>query len=87
MKKFLVPSIFMAAILGACSSGSSSSSEAAEEVPSVETEDDLPNCTSKKEGETIRVKENDVIYTCHDGTWGGAAALPDEYETEDDLPN
>ena len=87
MKKFLVPSIFMAAILGACSSGSSSSSEAAEEVPSVETEDDLPNCTSKREGETIRVKENDVIYTCHDGSWGGAAALPDEYETEDDLPN
>ena len=86
MKKFLVPSIFMAAILGACNFGSSSSSEDTEKVHFVETENELPDCTSKKEGEKLWVKENDVIYTCHNGVWEGAVALSDEYDSYDHLP-
>lgn len=87
MKKFLIPGLCLTALLGACSSGSSSSSEAVnEEIPSVASEDDLPNCSSKREGTMFTVEESGVTYTCHDGKWEESVDLP-KYDTEDDLPN
>ncbi len=70
--KFLLPLFGAAALfsLYACGGDSSSNSEEASEVgTSVGTLDDLPNCTSKREGEEAYVEEDDATYVCEDGKW------------------
>ncbi|WP_405338303.1 hypothetical protein [Fibrobacter sp.] len=53
------------------SSEKSSSSRVEESAESdiVETEDDLPKCSIKREGKEIYVKEEKNLYTCEEGEW------------------
>ena len=53
------------------SSKSSSSSKVEDSAESdiVETEDDLPKCSIKREGKEVYVKEEKTLYTCEDGEW------------------
>lgn len=54
-----------------CSSSDSSTSapEDLAAIDEVESLDDLLNCTSKKEGNSVQVKEESAIYVCSDGEW------------------
>jgi len=56
-------------------------------VVGVETADDLPNCTTKREGETFFVEEEDASYVCEDGKWNRKEVPENEADTFDDLPN
>ena len=53
------------------SSEKSSSSRVEESAESdiVETEDDLPKCSIKREGKEVYVKEEKNLYTCEEGEW------------------
>ena len=48
---------------------SSSRVEESAEGDIVETEDDLPKCSIKREGKEIYVKEEKNLYTCEEGEW------------------
>ena len=65
--------IFGAALLFACgddsSSGADDSQTATGVDSTVESVDDLLNCTSKHEGETAYIKEEKATYVCVDGDW------------------
>ena len=50
-------------------SSSSSKVEDSAESDIVETEDDLPKCSIKREGKEVYVKEEKTLYTCEDGEW------------------
>lgn len=62
-------------------SGSSSSKQG------YATEDDLPNCTAKREGTKAFVEDVEITYICRDGEWVDKSDMPPSYATEDDLPN
>ncbi|MCQ2103925.1 MAG: fibrobacter succinogenes major paralogous domain-containing protein [Fibrobacter sp.] len=62
-----------AALLFACGDDSSSGAEGSQTATgvdsTVESIDDLLNCTSKHEGETAYIKEEKATYVCVDGDW------------------
>jgi uncharacterized protein (TIGR02145 family) len=70
-----------------CSSSDSSTSapENLAAIDEVESLDDLLNCTSKKEGNSVQVKEESAIYVCSDGEWEKWRSLTDTLSTADDL--
>lgn len=88
--------LFMVAVffLSACGSNGGSVIQVQEEqsssssIEGYETFDDLPRCTSKKEGKEAYVEEDDAEYVCTDGDWVKAKkpSTVAEYETFDDLP-
>lgn len=88
--------LFMVAVffLSACGSNGGSVNQVQEEqsssssIEGYETFDDLPRCTSKKEGKEAYVEEDDAEYVCTDGDWVKAKkpSTVAEYETFDDLP-
>ena len=88
--------LFMVAVffLSACGSNGGSVNQVQEEqsssssIEGYETFDDLPRCTSKKEGKEVYVEEDDAEYVCEDGDWVKAKkpSTVAEYETFDDLP-
>ena len=69
--------LFMVAVffLSACGSNGGSVNQVQEEqsssssIEGYETFDDLPACTSKKEGKEVYVEEDDIDYVCEDGEW------------------
>ena len=50
-------------------SSSSSKVEDSAESDIVESEEDLPKCSIKREGKEVYVKEEKTLYTCEDGEW------------------
>ena len=88
--------LFMVAVffLSACGSNGGSVNQVQEEqsssssIEGYETFDDLPRCTSKKEGKEVYVEEDEAEYVCEDGDWVKAKkpSTVAEYETFDDLP-
>ena len=85
MRKLCLGLSFVAmAILVAC--GDSSSKANSPEVLSVDTYDDLPNCTENREGMEATTEDGEA-YTCVDGEWTEASEPVSTYETFDDLPN
>ena len=64
------------------SSSSTKSSSSAKAVSSendeVDSVDDLPRCSIKREGVEIYVKENKTLYTCEDGEWIAEKKTPED---------
>ena len=52
----------------------------------VETVDDLPNCSKNREGDSVFVAEDSLIYICQSGKWEKKRYMIDSVKTEDDLP-
>ena len=55
-------------------------------INSVESLDDLPNCSKNREGDSVLVAEDSIIYICRSGKWEEKKYLIDSVDTEDDLP-
>ncbi|WP_407441904.1 fibrobacter succinogenes major paralogous domain-containing protein [Fibrobacter sp.] len=76
-----------AALLFACGDDSSSGADGSQTATgvdsTVESVDDLLNCTSKHEGETAYIKEENATYVCVDGDW----IIGSISESVDDLIN
>lgn len=53
-------------------------------VKSYETEDDMPNCTSKNNSTLAFIEADSTAQICQDGKW---QSLGKPFDTEDDLPN
>ena len=80
-------SVAMLIGLSACSESESGVKvqEQGTDVEEVSSFDDLPNCTSKREGDSIYVKKDALTYVCKNGDWSDDDVS--SYKTEDDLPN
>ena len=79
---FIVGTTFIAGLAVFSGCGSDSDSSAKEQEPiSVDSYDDLPNCTKTREGEIAETAEG-IKYTCTNGTWKSNG-----YASEEDLPN
>ena len=65
-------------------SASGKAADPIEEI-SVESRDDLPNCTKKREG--VRAVTEKGSFVCADGVWEAEKKEIPSYETEDELPN
>ena len=63
-----------------------SSDSGYEEDSGYATEEDLPNCTAKREGLEAYVKDADVTFVCRNEMWVNKAELPPSFATEEDLP-
>jgi len=63
-----------------------SSASGSEEDSGYATEEDLPNCTAKREGLEAYVKDADVTFVCRNEIWVDKAELPPSFATEEDLP-
>ena len=55
-------------------------------INSVESLEDLPNCSKTREGKSVLVAEDSVTYICRSGKWEEKKNLIDSVKTEDDLP-
>ena len=55
-------------------------------INTVESLEDLPNCSKNREGNSLLVAEDSVIYICRSGKWEEKKNLIDSVKTEDDLP-
>lgn len=70
-----------------------SSSSQGVSIDTVATEDDLSNCTSKKEGLAIFIKDIDEVWVCTDRSWEpmseekSSSSKVESVPTEDDLPS
>lgn len=53
-------------------------------IPQVESFDDLPNCSKKREDSIMVALDENIAYICSDKHWESLGEL---YETEDALPN
>ncbi|MCQ2103922.1 MAG: fibrobacter succinogenes major paralogous domain-containing protein [Fibrobacter sp.] len=77
-----------AALLFACgddsSSGTDNSQIATGMDSAVESIDDLLDCSSKHEGESVFVKEDEKIYVCTDGDWVVSESGDEGDEDDDD---
>ena len=56
-------------LIAGCSAESDSGTEVKKTSSIVETFDDLPNCTGKRDGEELEVSDEGVTYVCKDGVW------------------
>ena len=77
-----------AALLFACGDDSSSGADGSQTATgvdsTVESVDDLINCTPKHEGETAYIKEEKATYVCTDGDWVVAGETLDEGDDDGD---
>ena len=64
-----------------------SSSTQSSPINSVESLEDLPNCSKNREGKSVFVAEDSVTYICRSGQWEEKKYLIDSVDIEDDLPN
>lgn len=92
MKKFLlffaILTVFV--LLMSCGNDSGSDSVSDDSTKgkanvSVAMEDDLPNCTAKREGQAFYVKKDDGYYQCQNFHWVNLVSLVDTVKTLDDL--
>ncbi len=68
-KKLLIGAFALSAMLAACVDDSTSAKDTDQSDELVETFDDLPVCSDKREGATAYVKDEKNAYMCVDGDW------------------
>ena len=73
--------------LSACGDDAGTSSEIGSSDVSVQvdSQDDLPNCSKKRDGEIAEVLEEKKAYICNDGRWQFDHNILDSVKTENDL--
>jgi len=71
MKKYLLVSLSMIVWIGCDDPASSEkvSTASSSEIEEVESFDDLPNCTSSREGKIISVQSSDSTFRCKNSSW------------------
>ena len=82
--------LLAAFLLAACGSdsGTSSGKESSESKAQYKSFDELPNCTSTREGEIVEILDDGVTYICKSKKWEEYAKTElNSYKTEDDMPN
>ena len=79
-----------AVFLAACGgdSGTDSNKESSESKAQYKSFDDLPNCTSAREGEIAEILDDGEFYICKSKKWEEYEKTElKSYKTEDDMPN
>ncbi len=83
MRWFLWFTLAAFLFLAACSDSSSANDSEQVATDGVyPTEDDLPNCTSKLEGDSAYVEEDDAFYVCSGKSWNLVAESSSSVETK-----
>ena len=76
MKKLALPITIAAALLAACGDTVENNTINQTGLEVVDSEDDLPECTEKNEGEQALVKGETSVRVCVDGEW---VAMKDDF--------
>ena len=89
--RVILSGLFVAVLsLAACGSdsGTDSGKESSESKAQYKSFDELPNCTSTREGEIAEILDDGEFYICKSKKWEEYANTElKSYKTEDDMPN
>ena len=89
--RVILSGLFVAVLsLAACGgdSGTDSNRESSESKAQYKSFDDLPNCTSAREGEIAEILDDGEFYICKSKKWEEYEKTElKSYKTEDDMPN